>query len=102
MNWDRTRSTNRKAAEAAEAGNIREAVRIYVYGGAYSYSPRDRRKLERAEKNAKPGLRHLARVAVDARIFYTAYRRFHRPNARLGPQHQEHLINKNHENVRQK
>jgi hypothetical protein len=81
MNWDHARSANRKAVETAEAGDIFAAVRIYVHGGSYSYSPKEHRKLEKAERNSKPGQRHLGRHAVDARIFYTAYRRFFLPNA---------------------
>jgi hypothetical protein len=79
MNWEHARNTNRKAAETAEAGDIFTAVRIYIHGGSYSYSPKEHRKLEKAKRNSKPGQSHLGQYAVDARIFYTAYRRFFLP-----------------------
>ena len=81
MNWEIAKNTNHKAAFLAESGDISGALRAYVHGGSLSWSMKEWRKRRKAGINAKVGERHLARQSVDARIFYTAYRRFFLPNS---------------------
>lgn len=78
MNWSTLRQTNPEAARLAESGKIREAVYAYAHGGCYSYSRTDRRQREKAQLSAgqRGRNRNAARAGVDARIFYTSFRRF--------------------------
>lgn len=77
MIWDILKNTNPKACKIAEKGDLILAVKTYVCGGCFSYTPKQSRKIKKAELNAKSSSeRKAARKGVHARIFFNAYRRF--------------------------